>query len=85
MLPNYVEMSFPILQFIADKGQAEPKEIIEHIEKYFNLSDEEKEIRNKSGQQTYKNRTGWGIHTISHNKAIENDKMLIKKSFKSKV
>ncbi len=63
--PNFQETMLPILKLTADGKTHSVKECVEYLEKYFNLTDEEKLERVPSGKQrTIYNRVSWAITHI---------------------
>jgi restriction system protein len=59
-IPTYEDLMLPILRILQDKKEHAYRELVESLAKEFQLTDEEKERRIPSGQQTYlQNRTGW--------------------------
>ena len=61
-IPSYKEMMFPILQFMSDGEIYTRQNTLEFIVKYFNLSDEEKNIIVSSQRMfLYENRASWAL------------------------
>jgi len=59
-IPTYEDLMLPILRFLQDEKEHSYSELVSNLAKEFRLTDEEKEKRIPSGQQTYlQNRTGW--------------------------
>jgi len=59
-IPSYEEMMLPLLTFAGDKKEHSNEESIEHIKKYFRITEDESAILLKSGRQSVvSNRVGW--------------------------
>ena len=58
-------MMLPILEFVAQKKEANTKEIAKFIIEYFKLSDDEILQKIKSGTFTYISRTGWALSYLA--------------------
>lgn len=58
-VPTYDELMLPILEYSKDGKEYKLKETRLYLEKYFNLTDEDKSERVSSGQLKMANRTGW--------------------------
>jgi restriction system protein len=59
-IPDYQAIMLPLLKFANDKNEHSIREAIEYISNYFHLSEEERNTKLPSGQQTVvENRTGW--------------------------
>ncbi|WP_149715856.1 restriction endonuclease [Campylobacter concisus] len=65
MIPSYKEMMLPILEFVAQKKEANTKEISKFIIEYFRLTDDEILQKIKSGTLIYVSRTGWALSYLS--------------------
>lgn len=65
MLPSYKDMMLPILEFVAQKKEANRAEISKFIIEYFKLSDDEILQKIKSGTFTYISRTGWALSYLA--------------------
>ena len=65
MIPSYKEMMLPILEFVAQRKEANTKEISKFIIEYFKLTDEEILQKIKSGTLTYISRTGWALSYLA--------------------
>ena len=65
MIPSYKEMMLPILEFVAQRKEANTKEISKFIIEYFKLTDEEILQKIKSGTLTYVSRTGWALSYLA--------------------
>ncbi len=65
MLPSYKDMMLPILEFVAQKKEADRAEISKFIIEYFKLSDDEILQKIKSGTFTYISRTGWALSYLA--------------------
>ncbi|WP_234402283.1 restriction endonuclease [Campylobacter concisus] len=65
MLPSYKDMMLPILEFVAQKKEANRVEISKFIIEYFKLSDDEILQKIKSGTFTYISRTGWALSYLA--------------------
>ena len=64
-VPTFQEVMLPILKLMADGQTHSVKECVEHLEREFNLTDEEKLERVPSGKQrTIYNRVTWAITHI---------------------
>ena len=59
MIPKFYEIMLPLLQYLNDGREHSLKECSEAISDYFQLSQEEREQKNPSGQTLIHNRTGW--------------------------
>ena len=59
MIPKFDEIMLPLLQYLNDGKEHPLKECSEAISDHFQLSQEEREQRNSSGQTLIHNRTGW--------------------------
>lgn len=59
-IPTYEQIMRPFLTMLQDRQTHSAREVIEKISEFFRLTDEEREAKLPSGQQTYiDNRTGW--------------------------
>ncbi len=59
-IPTYEDLMLPVLRILQDKKEHSFSELVKSLAKEFELTDEEREKRIPSGQQTYlQNRTGW--------------------------
>ncbi|MEN7981819.1 MAG: restriction endonuclease [Nanoarchaeota archaeon] len=59
-VPDFQSIMLPLLKYLQDEKEHTLREVIEHISKEFNLTDEEKMILLPSGKQpTIDNRVGW--------------------------
>jgi restriction system protein len=58
-IPDFQSCMLPILKLLSDRNERSLSEFVEMIEKEFDLTDEEKAVRNDSGQRTIYNRTAW--------------------------
>ena len=58
-------MMLPILEFVAQRKEANTKEISKFIIEYFKLTDEEILQKIKSGTLTYISRTGWALSYLA--------------------
>ncbi|WP_258031868.1 restriction endonuclease [Campylobacter concisus] len=65
MLPSYKDMMLPILEFVAQRKEANRAEISKFIIEYFKLSDDEILQKIKSGTFTYISRTGWALSYLA--------------------
>ena len=65
MIPSYKDMMLPILEFVAQKKEANTKEISKFIIEYFRLTDDEILQKIKSGTLIYVSRTGWALSYLS--------------------
>ena len=65
MIPSYKEMMLPILEFVAQRKEANRSEISKFIIEYFKLTDEEILQKIKSGTLTYISRTGWALSYLA--------------------
>ena len=65
MLPSYKDMMLPILEFVAQKKEANRAEISKFIIEYFKLKDEDILQKIKSGTFTYISRTGWALSYLA--------------------
>lgn len=59
-IPTYEDLMLPLMNLLQDGKEHSFQELVEYLAKEFKLTDEEKNERIPSGQQTYlQNRTGW--------------------------
>jgi len=59
-IPSYEDMMLPLLTFAGDKKEHSNDESIEHIKRFFRISEEESAMLLKSGRQSVvSNRVGW--------------------------
>ena len=65
MLPSYKDMMLPILEFVAQKKEANRAEISKFIIKHFKLKDEDLLQKIKRGTPTYINRTDWALSYLA--------------------
>jgi len=73
MLPKTYECYKPILELLADGKEHTKEEIIEHLAKYFNVTEEERRMRLQSGNDfIFINRVGWSIFHLRRASVIEN-------------
>ena len=73
MLPKTYECYKPILELLADGKEHTKEEIIEHLAKYFNVTEEERKMRLQSGNDfIFNNRLGYAIFDLRKALAIEN-------------
>ncbi|MGG7074077.1 restriction endonuclease [Campylobacter sp. 9BO] len=83
MIPSYKEMMFPILQFLSKSTTAARQDILKFVEKYFKLSETQKQERTSNGTLTYINRADWAVAYLANNKRIlelSQSKILAKKT-----
>ncbi|MGG7048992.1 MULTISPECIES: restriction endonuclease [unclassified Campylobacter] len=83
MIPSYKEMMFPILQFLSKSTTAARQDILKFVEKYFKLSEMQKQERTSNGTLTYINRADWAVAYLANNKRIlelSQSKILAKKT-----
>jgi restriction system protein len=60
MIPDYQTIMLPLLEYVKDRKERSLPEVIEHISKFFKLTEEEKREMLPSGMQTIiDNRVGW--------------------------
>ncbi len=60
MIPDFQSIMLPLLKITGDKKEHTIQEVRDLLEKYFNLSEEERsELLSKSKQQRFNNRVGW--------------------------
>jgi restriction system protein len=73
MLPKTYECYKPILELLADGKEHTREEIIEHLARYFNVTEEERRMRLQSGNDfIFINRIGWAIFHLRKASAMEN-------------
>jgi len=79
MIPKTFECYKPILELLADGKEHTIKDIIEHLTKYFNVTEEERRMRLASGNDfIFINRVRWAIFHLRRASAIEYpEKMLL--------
>lgn len=65
MLPSYKDMMLPILEFVAQKKEANRAEISKFIIEHFKLKDEDILQKIKRGTPTYINRTDWALSYLA--------------------
>jgi len=72
MIPKTFECYKPILELLADGKEHTIKDIIEHLTKYFNVTEEERRMRLASGNDfIFINRVRWAIFHLRRASAIE--------------
>lgn len=60
-IPDYESLMKPLLETVSDGREQATRELTEHLADQFELTEEERQERLPSGQQTYlSNRVGWG-------------------------
>ncbi|MDM7320267.1 MAG: restriction endonuclease [Fervidobacterium sp.] len=73
MLPKTYECYKPILELLADGKEHTREEIIEHLARYFNVTEQERRMRLQSGNDfIFINRIGWAIFHLRKASAMEN-------------
>lgn len=73
MLPKTYECYKPILELLADGKEHTREEIIEHLARYFNVTEYERRMRLQSGNDfIFINRIGWAIFHLRKASAMEN-------------
>lgn len=77
MIPSYKEMMLPILEFVAQRKEANTKEISKFIIEYFKLTDEEILQKIKSGTLTYISRTGWALSYLATTAQVRSNPKMI--------
>jgi len=71
-LPNYTKLMPSILKLLSDRNERTTPEVYEHIYQAFNLTEEEKKLRQPSGQDILiTNRIRWALKYLKEAKAIE--------------
>lgn len=73
-VPTYDELMLPILEYSKDGKEYKLKDTRLYLEKYFNLTDEDKSERISSGQLKIANRTGWARTHLKKAGLMENTK-----------
>lgn len=59
-IPDYQTLMLPLLKFLSNGKELPMREVIEHLSKEFNLTNEERKTLLPSGQQSvFDNRVGW--------------------------
>jgi restriction system protein len=59
-IPTYEQIMHPLLIILQDQQNHSKRDLVERISEFFQLTDEERDAKLPSGQQTYiDNRTGW--------------------------
>lgn len=71
MIPKYDEMILPILKIIADGKEYNNSEIEDQLSKVFNLTDEDRKIKHKSGVRVVYDRISWAKSYMKQAKLIE--------------
>ncbi|WP_262367447.1 restriction endonuclease [Campylobacter concisus] len=65
MIPSYKEMMLPILEFVAQRKEANRSEISKFIIEYFKLEDKDFLQKIKNGTPTYISRTSWALFYLA--------------------
>lgn len=71
MIPKYDEMILPILKIIADGQEYNNSKIEDELSKVFNLTDEDRKIKHKSGVRIVYDRISWAKSYMKQAKLIE--------------
>jgi len=75
MIPDYQACMLPLLKFVSDKNEHNMKEVIDHFNNLFDLTDEEKTRMLPSGlQSVIMNRAGWARTYLKKAGLIEQPK-----------
>ncbi len=77
VMPKWDDLTLPILKYSKDGKEKKLKDTRLEMEKYFNLSEEEKAERLSSGQLRFANRVGWARSSLTKAGLME----LIKKGY----
>lgn len=71
MIPKYDEMILPILKIIGDGKEYNNSKIEDELSKVFNLTDEDRKIKHKSGVRVVYDRISWAKSYMKQAKLIE--------------
>jgi len=71
MIPKYDEMILPILKIISDGKEYNNSKIEDELSKVFNLTDEDRKIKHKSGVRVVYDRISWAKSYMKQAKLIE--------------
>ena len=71
MIPKYDEMILPILKIIADGQEYNNSKIEDELSKVYNLTDEDRKIKHKSGVRVVYDRISWAKSYMKQAKLIE--------------
>lgn len=71
MIPKYDEMILPILKIISDGQEYNNSKIEDELSKVFNLTDEDRKIKHKSGVRVVYDRISWAKSYMKQAKLIE--------------
>lgn len=58
-IPNSEDIMIPLLKFLKDGKNHRAADIANHLVSYFNLSEDERKQRKKSGDRLFRNRIDW--------------------------
>ena len=71
MIPKYDEMILPILRIIADGKEYNNSKIEDELSKVFNLTDQDRNTKHKSGVRVVYDRISWAKSYMKQAKLIE--------------